>query len=101
MSPKKIKIRENEYLDITWDDGSIKSIKLSNLRNECPCASCKVEKEEWSNTYIPLFTLEQLKVKKISIVGNYAIAIEWDDGHNTGLYDYEYLLLLFDKYTKA
>jgi len=101
MSPTKIKIRENEYLDITWNDGSIKSIKLSNLRNECPCASCKVEKEEWSNTYIPLFTFEQLKVKKISVVGNYAIAIEWEDGHNTGLYDYEYLLLLFEKYTKA
>ncbi len=101
MSPTKIKVRENEFLDITWDNGSTESIKFSNLRNECPCATCKVEKDEWTDTYIPLFTLEQLKVKKISIVGNYAIGIEWTDGHNTGLYDYDYLLRLFEKYTKV
>ncbi len=101
MSPTKIKINDNEFLNITWSDGSTKTIKLSNLRNECPCAACKVEKDDWTDTYIPLFTLEQLKVINVSIVGNYAIGIEWDDGHKTGLYDYNYLLKLFDKYTKA
>ncbi|MCB0732369.1 MAG: DUF971 domain-containing protein, partial [Ignavibacteriae bacterium] len=25
-------------------------------------------------------------------------SIEWQDGHNTGLYDYEYLYQLFDNF---
>ena len=101
MSPTKIKIRDNEYLDITWSDGETRSIKLSNLRNNCPCAVCLAEKDEWSKSYIPLYTLEQLKITKIEIIGNYALGIKWEDGHDTGLYDYQYLLQLFEKYSKT
>jgi DUF971 family protein len=98
MKPIKIKVREKEFLDITWNDGETKSIKLSNLRNSCPCAICHAEKDEWSATYIPLYTKEQLTITKISIIGTYAVEIVWEDGHNTGLYDYEYLYKLFDNF---
>lgn len=91
MSPTKIKVRDKEFLDVTWSNGEKSSIKLSNLRNGCPCAICHAEKEEWSSTYIPLFTKEQLTITKINIVGTYAVGISWEDGHNTGIYDFEYL----------
>jgi len=32
-----------------------------------------------------------LKILRLEPVGNYAIRIHWSDGHNTGLYTYEYL----------
>jgi len=99
MRPIKIKVREKEFLDITWTNGEIKSIKLSNLRNKCPCAICFAEKEEWGSTYIPIYTKDQLTITKISIVGTYAVSIEWKDGHNTGLYDYEYLYSLFNNFS--
>ncbi len=99
MKPKKIKVRDKEFLDITWDDGLHRSIKLSNLRSNCPCAICHSEKDEWSSTYIPLYTKEQLTITKISIVGTYAVGIEWEDGHNTGIYDYDYLYNLFAKFS--
>ena len=98
MKPTKIKVRDKEFLDVTWNNGKDLSIKLSNLRNGCPCAICHAEKDEWSSTYIPLYTKEQLTITKISTVGTYAISIEWQDGHNTGLYDYEYLYQLFDNF---
>jgi DUF971 family protein len=98
MSPKKIKVRDKEFLDIMWDSGEEKSIKLSNLRFHCPCAICSAEHDEWGSSYIPLFTKEQLTITKISIVGSYAVSVEWEDGHNTGLYDYEYLYSLFEQY---
>lgn len=98
MKPIKIKVREKEYLDITWDETGLKSIKLSNLRSNCPCALCHAEKDEWSASYIPLYTKEQLAITKIKIVGTYAVSIEWEDGHNTGIYDYDYLYGLFDKF---
>ena len=98
MTPKKIKVRDKEFLDITWDDGELRSLKLTNLRNLCPCAICNAEKDEWGSTYIPILTKEQLTVTKINIVGTYAIGIEWADGHNTGIYDYDYLFGLFENY---
>jgi len=98
MNPEKIKVRDKEFLDITWSSGEFKSLKLSNLRNHCPCAICHSEKDEWGATYIPLYTQEQLTITKINIIGNYAVGVEWKDGHNTGLYDYEYLSKLFDNY---
>lgn len=99
MVPKKIKVRDKEYLDITWDNEQSNSIKLSNLRSNCPCAICHSEKDEWSPTYIPLYTKEQLTVTKINIVGTYAVGIEWADGHNTGIYDYGFLSNLFAKFS--
>jgi len=91
MTPVTIKVRDKEFLDITWDTGENQSIKLSNLRSNCPCATCYAEKEEWGSSYIPLYTKEQLTISKMEIVGTYALSIEWEDGHNTGIYDYKYL----------
>ena len=98
MNPTKIKVRDYEFLDVTWSDDKIETIKLSNLRNACPCALCSSEKDEWSESYIPLYTKEQLTIRKMSIVGNYAVSIEWEDGHNTGLYDFTYLKSLFENF---
>ncbi len=98
LKPIKIKVRDYLFLDVTWNNNVLKSIKLSNLRSACPCALCHAEKDEWSKTYIPLYTKDQLKINKISIVGTYAISIEWQDGHNTGLYDYDYLNSLFQHF---
>ena len=101
MKPTKIKVRDKEFLDITWDNDQLKSIKISNLRSNCPCALCHAEKDEWSSTYIPLYTREQLSIIKIKIVGTYAVGVEWEDGHNTGIYDYDYLYNLFEKFQVA
>jgi ATP-binding protein involved in chromosome partitioning len=98
MKPLKVKVRDKEFLDITWDNGKENSLKLSNLRNQCPCALCNAEKDEWSPSYIPLYTREQLNIVQIKVVGTYALGIEWEDGHNTGIYDYEYLYKLFEQF---
>jgi len=41
-----------------------------------------------------MITPEMYLVKNIETVGEYAIQITWKDGHNTGIYTYEYLLEL-------
>ncbi len=98
MQPIKVKVRNKEFLDITWDSNESGSIKLSNLRNHCPCAICNAEKNDWSPTYIPLYTKEQLNIVELKTVGTYALSIKWEDGHNTGIYDYEYLYKLFKQF---
>ena len=91
MTPLQIKVIGNNYLYIKWGDNSESNIKLANLRRNCPCSICTAERETQGKKYIPIYTDVQLKIKNISVVGNYAVGIVWADDHNTGIYDFGYL----------
>ncbi len=97
MNPVQIKIFEKHSLLIVWDDHSETKINLKYLRDECPCASCKGE-TVLLKTYRPAKPAKETpgmyKIANIETVGGYAIQITWKDGHNTGLYTWEYLLQL-------
>lgn len=94
MNPKQIKILEKKYLYIKWDDESESKIDLQYLRKECPCANCKGE-TVLLKTYRPAQKVkdkpESFQIKNIEPTGGYAIQITWKDGHNTGIYSWEYL----------
>ncbi len=94
MSASQIKIKDKDKLFIKWNDGSESLITLKYLRDECPCANCKGE-TVLLKTYRPqkqaLTSPDAYKVKDIQTVGGYAIQITWNDGHNTGIYSWEYL----------
>lgn len=94
MLPKKINIENGDFLVITWKDDEQSKIKLSNLRRECPCAECMAEKEKASKSYIPLFSVDQLKIKELKIIGKYALSVTWGDGHNLGIYEFSKLKML-------
>ena len=91
MIPVKIKVIEKKDLQIVWDDGSEDLLDLRQLRKLCPCATCLAERDKQSKMYIPLFTENQIVVKSINQVGKYAIQINWNDGHSTGIFEYAFL----------
>ncbi len=41
---------------------------------------------------------EDVAIEKIDPVGNYAISIKFDDGHDTGIYSWEWLYTLGEKH---
>ena len=94
MNPLKIKVEKKTHLKITWEDSSETVLSLKYLRNECPCAICKGE-TILLRSYRPpapvTVTEEMFEINKIDIVGGYAIQITWRDGHNTGIYSWDYL----------
>ena len=94
MIPKSIKVKEKKFLEITWEDESISTLSLKYLRDECPCATCKGE-TVLLKTYRPptkkMITPEMYVIGNIETVGEYAVQITWKDGHNTGIYSWEYL----------
>lgn len=94
MKPLQIKVLDKKYLFIKWDNSTESKIGLKYLRDECPCANCKGE-TVLLKTFRPpkpnLLSPEMYIVKKIQLVGSYAIQITWNDGHNTGIYSWEYL----------
>lgn len=97
MKPKQIKIIDKEKLSVKWNDESETIISLKYLRDECPCASCKGETILFKSFRPPkpaIFSPEMYKVKSIGVVGEYAIQVGWKDGHNTGIYSWEYLKTL-------
>ena len=94
MTPKQIKIEDKTKLLIKWEDDSESRLNLKYLRDECPCANCKGETILFK-TYRPEKkaeeTPEMYKIKNIEIVGGYAIQITWKDGHDTGIYSWDYI----------
>ena len=99
MKPISIKQSDQESLTVAWDDGLVTPLKIAQLRDECPCAECKGE------TILMQQILPVLKpklpghyeIKGIVPVGSYAIQITWGDGHDTGLYSWDYLRSLHFK----
>jgi DUF971 family protein len=94
-SPRVISIKQTDadILNMSWDDGHVSPFTLRYLRDECPCAECKGE-TVLLHTFHPSPQTEKpgrYAVKSIVSVGNYAIQITWGDGHETGLYAWDYL----------
>lgn len=93
MFPQKIKV-ESDKLYLKWNDDSENYIDLKYLRDECPCANCKGETillKTYKPRQLNIASVEMYKVENIQLVGEYGIQIFWKDGHNTGIYSWEYL----------
>ena len=98
MAPQKLEIENNDTLKITWDDNSVDKIKLVDLRKNCPCAICSSQEPGSDEMIVRRYTDSQVQVASISPVGQYAINIIWKDGHDTGIYEYDYLKELSEKF---
>jgi DUF971 family protein len=79
-------------LAIDWQDGHATLFDFTSLRWLCPCAYCRGEAgmPGWLDT-APTLTDEQTRLVDIALVGNYAVAPSWGDGHHTGYYTFALL----------
>jgi len=90
--PMPIEIgRANQYdIKVTWQDGHESIYLARELRLACPCAGC-VDEMTGQVRVIAASVLQNVVPLKIDLIGRYAISIQWSDGHNTGIYTFEYL----------
>jgi DUF971 family protein len=94
--PVKIEQPNVETLKIEWQDGHISEHAVSALRDACPCATCREKRRADSqpSSQLPVLTLEEAQPTRIETmkpVGNYAYAIHFNDGHDTGIFTLEFL----------
>ena len=75
-------------LDIAFYDNYIANISAELLRVESPSAEVQGHSSKNKNT--PL-NKNNVSIRQIERVGNYAIRIIFDDGHDTGIYSWSYL----------
>lgn len=82
-----------QMLRITWADNVTSEFQAGFLRRNCPCATCRSERDKPA-TGLPILSARQagdIRVTGGDLVGNYAIQLHWSDGHNTGIYDFRLL----------
>jgi len=94
--PVSFDLDRTRQLRIAWADGSESTIPLVRLRQACPCATCRAEREAVkSNPLRVVPRIEsasaQIVVRDAELAGNYALRIRWADGHETGIYDFKLL----------
>jgi len=82
MVPNKIILHQkSNTLELGYKDNSF-ALPAAYLRSKSPSAEMKAN----PFTYNP-----HIRIKKANLVGNYAMQLYFDDGHNTGIYSWEYL----------
>ena len=94
--PTKLALSGADRLLIEWSDGQQRSYSFGELRDKCPCASCREKRSQppAASGLLPVLSAAEtrpLKVLGMKPVGNYAYAIEFSDGHDTGIYTFELL----------
>jgi DUF971 family protein len=97
--PEHIAISKSKGIRIDWKDGHHSDYPLAYLRDECPCATCSgahgtaSQRSNYSREAANPFKMytPTLRMLKVEPVGAYAVRIDWNDGHNTGIYSFDYL----------
>ena len=90
LEPKDMEWIDKGVLGIEWTDGHKGVYPVRYLRQRCPCAACT---DEWTGELrikpddIPLLIMLQ----DVEPVGRYALQFKWSDGHDTGIYAFDYL----------
>lgn len=93
LAVEKVAFDPPGYLQITWKGGQEQHWSASLLQKNCPCANC-VDEKTGKRRISALPSNEEAQIKKASVVGRYAIKIEFIKGCSIGIYDYDYLKTL-------
>ena len=90
IQPVQIIEESDSELTIKWSDDTESRYTAAQLRRSCPCAACV---NEWTGEKMldPANVPDDLTLNKTALVGRYALNFQFSDGHETGLYSFQYL----------
>ena len=98
MIPKSVTLNKNKKsIQIQYENNSYLLLSSSYLRANSPSAENR-SKHSSRNFKNSEEKHKNVLISRIEGVGNYAIRIIFDDGHNTGIFSWEYI---FDIGSKA
>lgn len=102
VTPAKVRVKKSEGtgMEIDWRDGHTSTWSFFWLRHGCPCATCHEERDATGRapgipkpkpqTLLPMYEAP-IKPLEVTSVGKYALRFKWSDGHESGIYSWEYL----------
>lgn len=92
--------RPKKQLEVTWEDDHHSTYPFTLLRLGCPCVSCRGGHEKMGGPPDPMIFSKQVEdspayhLVAINMVGSYAVSPVWEDGHEFGIFNWQYLRLL-------
>jgi DUF971 family protein len=89
--------RAERVLNVSFDDGASYQLPAEYLRVESPSAEVQ---GHGAATKVLVAGKKQVAIDRIERVGRYAVRLVFDDGHDTGLYSWDYLAQLGRERTK-
>lgn len=96
--PTEVRVNPaRDRLSIGFDDGRSFSLDAEYLRVFSPSAEVQGHSPDQRVT---VGGKKSVKIKGLESVGNYAVRIRFDDGHDTGLYAWSYLRELGQEHTE-
>lgn len=96
--PDHLDLKKDRGLTVQWQDGQTSFYPIAYLRRMSPSAEARALRQEMAQN--PLTVLpatptgdgdQPLTATGAELVGNYAVRIIFSDGHDTGIYSWEYL----------
>jgi DUF971 family protein len=96
FQPVDLKLVDPSRLRIAWSDGEVREYAVRELRDQCPCASCRERRTAppAPPTVLPVLSAGETRPLRITAMhptGRYAYSIHFSDGHDTGIYTLELL----------
>jgi DUF971 family protein len=88
--PEAIDVTAQGAVHFVWPGGREVVVPALRLRDLCPCAGC-VEEGTGKKILDPATIPTDIRPESITAVGNYAVQVQWSDGHNSGIYTWKLL----------
>lgn len=89
--------RAEKTLTIVFDDGSTCKLPAEYLRVESPSAEVQ---GHGAATKVTVAGKKNVGIERIEPIGRYAVRLVFDDGHDTGLFSWDYLAQLGREHAK-
>ena len=88
--PKKVDPFSATEMLIEWNTGERFAVPYVELRYYCPCAGC-VDEHTGKRTLSKSSISPEIRPMDAQPVGRYALNLQWNDGHKTGIYHFDTL----------
>ena len=101
-TPARVRVKKTEGtgVEIDWADGHRSAWTFAFLRDACPCATCHEAREQTGRapgeapprpqSLLPMYQ-DPPRPREVEAVGKYAVRFNWNDGHTSGIYSWEFL----------
>jgi DUF971 family protein len=83
--------QQSRVLELSFDDGARFLLPCEYLRVYSPSAAVRGHSPQTAKLQVGK---ERVGITEIEQIGGYAVKIYFDDGHHSGLYDWQYLYQL-------
>jgi len=89
--PQSIDVAKEVGVTVTYYDGYVAQFDLVDLRQGCPCATCRNIRERGEDSWPRPSSPLPLRVEHAELHGAWGLKITWNDGHDTGIFPFELL----------